>query len=93
MHTEYLRVHQRCERHVVEKICEEFPYISVPILPQALVVEAVDLRDLSALMVATKQKNPIPVPNCGINQRCGDRDRVERAVLKRGKFDALEANS
>ena len=41
-----LRVDERCERHVVEQIGKDLPHVGVAVLAQALVVEAVDLRDL-----------------------------------------------
>lgn len=44
--TEDLSVHQCGQRQVVEQVCEVLPDVGVAVLPQALVVEAVDLRDL-----------------------------------------------
>ena len=44
---EDLVVDQGGEREVVEQVGEELPHVGVAVLPQALVVEAVDLRDLA----------------------------------------------
>lgn len=50
----YLSVDQRGERQVVEQVCEVLPDVGVAVLPQALVVEAVDLRDLPRLVVSSQ---------------------------------------
>jgi len=44
---EDLVVDQSGEREVVEQVCEVFPHIRISVLSQALIVEPVDLRDLS----------------------------------------------
>ena len=64
MHAEYLILHQRCQRHVVKQVGEYLPDVGVAILAQALVVEAVDLRDLSALVVASEEMYPLRVAHC-----------------------------
>lgn len=50
----HLPVHQRGQRQVVEQVCEVLPHVGVAVLPQALVVEAVDLRDLPRLVVPSQ---------------------------------------
>lgn len=50
----HLLVHQRGERQVVEQVCEVLPDVGVAVLPQTLVVEAVDLRDLPRLVVPSQ---------------------------------------
>lgn len=52
--TEDLSVDQRGERQVVKQVCEVLPHVSVAVLPQALVVEAVDLCDLPRLVVPSQ---------------------------------------
>ncbi len=52
--TSYLSINQRSEWQVVEQVCEVLPDVGVAVLPQALVVEAVDLRDLPRLVVPSQ---------------------------------------
>ena len=47
----HLRVHQCGQREVVKQVGEGLPDVGVAVFAKALVVEAVHLRDLSALMV------------------------------------------
>jgi hypothetical protein len=49
------------EREVIEEICEVFPDISISVLPQALIVETVDLGDLTGLVISTEYGDPILV--------------------------------
>lgn len=63
MQTEDLVVNQSGEWEVVEEICEVFPDVGVAVLSEALVVEAVHLRDLTGLVVATKNGDALWVPN------------------------------
>ena len=55
----HLAIHQRGEGQVVEEVCEVFPDVGVPILPQTLVIEPVNLGDLSALVVSSDQCDPV----------------------------------
>lgn len=41
-----LVIHEGGERKEVKEVCEKFPDVGVAVLPEALVVEAVDLGDL-----------------------------------------------
>lgn len=52
--TEYLVINQGGEGQVVEEICEVFPDIRVAVFPQTLVVESVDLGDLTRFVVAAE---------------------------------------
>jgi len=52
--TEDLAVHQRREGKVIKQVGEIFPHVGVSIFPQALIIETIDLGDLTALMVAAK---------------------------------------
>ena len=53
MHAEDLVVDDRRQRQKVKHFCTIFPDVDAPVLPLALVVEAVDLRDLPRLVVAS----------------------------------------
>lgn len=62
-----LSVDQRGERQVVEQVCEVLPHVGVAVLPQALVVEAVDLRDLPRLVVPSQDGDSLLETN--LNRR------------------------
>jgi len=47
------------ERNIVKDVCEILPDVSVSVFTAALVVETVHLGDLLALMVASKDCEPI----------------------------------
>ena len=56
------------KRQVVEEICEVFPDISVSVLPQALIIETVDLSDLTGLVISTKYGDSILVADLKTDQ-------------------------
>jgi hypothetical protein len=47
MEAEDLLFYNCCEWEVVEQVSEEFPHVGVTVLAQALIVETIDLSDLS----------------------------------------------
>jgi len=57
----YLGVHQGGQREVVKQVGEGLPHIGIAVLPQALVIEAVHLRDLSALVVPAQDCDALAV--------------------------------
>jgi len=50
----YLAVNKCSEREVVKEISKVFPDVRIAVLAQTLVVEAIDLRNLATLVVATQ---------------------------------------
>ena len=58
---EDLVVDERRQGQVVEEVGEEFPHVRVAVFAQALVVEAVDLRDLARLVVAAQDGDALGV--------------------------------
>ena len=58
-----LFVNQRRQGEVIEQVCEVFPHVGIAILPQALVIEAVHLSDLSALVVPPQYCDAFLVPH------------------------------
>jgi hypothetical protein len=68
METEYLSFDNCSEREIVEKIGEVFPHICVAVLPQTLVVEAVDLSDLPRFVVASENGDPVLESDFETNQ-------------------------
>ena len=57
--TEDLVFNYSRQRQVVEKFSEVFPNVGIAVLAQALVVEAIHLRDLSAFVVAAKNRQSV----------------------------------
>mmetsp|Transcript_18257 Transcript_18257/g.47080 ORF Transcript_18257/g.47080 Transcript_18257/m.47080 type:complete len:290 (-) Transcript_18257:265-1134(-) len=55
---EDLVLDKRCKRQVVEQVGERLPHGRAAVLAQALVVEAVHLRDLPALVIAAQEPDP-----------------------------------
>jgi hypothetical protein len=55
MHAEDAVINDCSQRHVVEYISTIAPNIQRSILPQTLIVEAVDLSDLSAFVVSSDE--------------------------------------
>lgn len=65
----YLLVNQRGERQVVEQVCEVLPDVGVAVLPQTLVIEAVDLCDLSRLVVPSQDGDSLWETNLNRRKR------------------------
>ena len=63
MDAEHGVVHNSREAQAVKDVRAVAPHIRVAVLFEALVVEAVDLRDLPALVVAANQRHPFRVAN------------------------------
>jgi hypothetical protein len=61
--TEDLVVDQGCEWEVVEKVRKVLPDVGVAVLPEAFVVEAVDLCDLARFVVSAENGDALWVPD------------------------------
>jgi hypothetical protein len=61
VHAEDGIVHDSCQGEVIEDISAIPPYIERSVFAKALIVEAVDLRDLSAFVVASDKGHQIGV--------------------------------
>lgn len=61
MSATYLVFDQRSEGEVIEEIREVSPHIGIAVLPQALVVEPIHLRDLPRLVVASEDGDTVAV--------------------------------
>jgi hypothetical protein len=64
------------KRQVVEEICEVFPNVSVSVLPQAFIVETVDLGDLTGLVISTEYGDSILVADLKTHQESDSLDGV-----------------
>jgi len=65
---------------VVEEGGEVLPHIGVAVLPQALIVEAVDLGDLLALVISTKNSDAVRIADFQANEEGDCLDRVLASV-------------
>lgn len=54
-------INEGCEGQIVEYIAAVAPHVSIAILADAFVVEAVYLSNLSALVVSADQGNPVRI--------------------------------
>ena len=63
MPSTYLTIDERRQRQVVKEIGEILPDVGVAVLAQTLVIEAVDLCDLTTLMVTTQDCDPVFEPH------------------------------
>ena len=59
--TEYMVVDQGREGEVVEEVGEELPHVGTAVFANALVVEAVHLRDLSGFVIAAKDEHSVGI--------------------------------
>ena len=72
-----LVVDERGQGEVVEQVGEELPDVGVAVLAQALVVEAVHLRDLPTLVVPAQDRHAVAVAHL---ERDEERDCLDRVV-------------
>mmetsp|Transcript_6523 Transcript_6523/g.14256 ORF Transcript_6523/g.14256 Transcript_6523/m.14256 type:complete len:206 (-) Transcript_6523:14-631(-) len=74
---EDLLLNERRQGQVVKEVGEVLPHVSAAVLAQALIVETVDLRDLTALVVASEDSNAVGKPHFEGHQQ---RDRLHGVV-------------
>eukprot|EP00330_Aristerostoma_sp_ATCC50986_P004637 CAMPEP_0114595130 /NCGR_PEP_ID=MMETSP0125-20121206/16874_1 /TAXON_ID=485358 ORGANISM="Aristerostoma sp., Strain ATCC 50986" /NCGR_SAMPLE_ID=MMETSP0125 /ASSEMBLY_ACC=CAM_ASM_000245 /LENGTH=74 /DNA_ID=CAMNT_0001796301 /DNA_START=493 /DNA_END=717 /DNA_ORIENTATION=+ len=63
MKAEEFPFNKSCNREVIEEISQIFPYILVAVLSLTLIIETVDLGDLSAFMIASQNGYSAAVTN------------------------------
>jgi hypothetical protein len=66
--TEDLVFDESSEGEVVEEVGKVFPHIGVAVFAETLVIETVNLRDLSGLVVSTEDGNTLGVTNLQADQ-------------------------
>lgn len=80
MQTEDLVFDESGEGEVIEKVGKVFPDIGVAIFAKTLVIEAVDLGDLTGLVVSTKDGNALRVTNLQADQESHGLDGVVTTI-------------
>ena len=72
----YLVFNQGSEGEVIKEIREVSPDIGIAVLPQALIVESIHLRDLPRLVVAPEDGNAVAVAQFEGNKKGDSFDGV-----------------
>lgn len=82
VHAENAVINDRSQRHVVENISAVSPHIQRSVFPQAFIVEAIDLSDLSAFVVSSDEGNEIGVPDFEGQEQQECLDAVEAPIYE-----------
>ena len=82
MHTEDAIVNDRSQRKVVKDVCAVSPDVHTAILPQTLVIETINLCDLSALMITSDEHDSFWVANFEGQKQKESLYRVKSSVNK-----------
>ena len=82
MHTEDAIVNNRSQGKVVEDVSAVSPHIHTAILPQTLVIETINLCDLSALMITSDEHDSFWVANFEGQQQKECLHRVKSSVYE-----------
>ena len=83
METEDLVLNNCSQWKHVEEVGIVLPDVGVAVLAEALVIEAVDLRDLSALVISPNQRNAIGIANLWRSAVIQSRWSVRSGLLNR----------
>lgn len=59
MKAENLILHHSRQRQVVEQIGQVLPHVSIAVLAQAFIVEAINLCDLATLVISAQNGDPV----------------------------------
>lgn len=78
--TKYLVVDQGGQRKIVEKVGEELPNVRIAIFSKTLIIKAINLGDLSRLMVTPKNGDPLGIANFKSNKKCDCLNRVISSI-------------
>jgi len=93
VHAEDAVLDERGEREVVKDVDAVAPHVDGAVLAQALVVEAVDLRDLARLVVAADERDAVGVAHLEREQQQERLDAVVAAVHKVAQEDVVRVGA
>lgn len=88
MHIKNPSIDHGRKRYIVEEFCTISPHVDRAILAQALVVEAIHLRDLSALMVASDESDAVGISHLWGKRKSGI-DDLALGLREKGDFSSL----
>ena len=80
MDAKYLVVYDGGEGEVVEDIGAVFPHVEAPVLPEAFIVEPVDLRYLPRFVVSPEERHPPLVSHFQGEEQDEGLDRVQSSI-------------
>lgn len=80
MQTENLWSNYCSQRKVVEQLSELLPNFSISILPQAFIIEPVNLRDLSALMITSKDGQSLWISDFQSDKQSDSLNRIIASI-------------
>jgi len=80
MEAENLVFDDSSQGQVIEQLSELLPDVGVTVLPQALVVEAVDLGDLSRLVIASQDRDTVLEAHLERDEKSDRLDTVVTAI-------------
>lgn len=82
MHTKHPPIYDRCKGEIIKYFTTPPPHVGASILAYTLVVESVNLCDLSRLVVPTNKRDPVGISDFESEQEKEGFDAVETAVDK-----------
>jgi len=82
MYTEYPSIHHSAQAQVIENITTISPNIARPIFPLTLVVKAVNLGDLSGLVITSDQGDSVGIPDFEEKKEYESLNGVEASINK-----------
>jgi hypothetical protein len=77
---EDLVVDKGSEGEVIEKVCEIFPYVGVTVFSETLIVEAIDLSDLTGFVVAAEDCDALRVSDFESNEESDCLDGIITSI-------------
>ena len=82
MHAEHPSIHDRPQGQVIKDLTSPPPYVATAVLPLALVIESINLGDLSRLVVPSDESHAFRVSDFQCQEKEEGFDTVEAPVNK-----------
>ena len=80
MQWEYLILNYSSQGQLIKELGEVLPHVSIAILALTLIIKAINLCDLSTLVITSQDSNPVSVSNFQCNQQCDRFDWVVSTI-------------